>query len=179
MRDSFYSSKLKDPRWQRRRLEVLQRDEFTCRMCGDSKSTLHVHHKRYVKGRQPWEYEGRDLVSVCEACHEDAHQVMYEAIQLMASLSLDNMPWSIQSVLPVVAGFAGATEKSSGMDLFQIHPREYMAGEIARRLLRMGAGDLLDLLVLLDSYEPMQVVGAARAALHGEDARAYRMGEVM
>jgi len=52
-----YSEKLKDPRWQRKRLEVMQRDDFTCRNCGAKDKTLHIHHVRYLKGFEPWEYK--------------------------------------------------------------------------------------------------------------------------
>ena len=45
-RKSYYE-KLLDPRWQKKRLEILNRDEFKCRSCGDDKSTLHVHHGYY------------------------------------------------------------------------------------------------------------------------------------
>jgi hypothetical protein len=62
-----YSEKLRDPRWQRRRLEVFQRDFFTCQNCLDKKSTLFVHHKKYTGN--PWDAELKDLVTLCEHCH--------------------------------------------------------------------------------------------------------------
>jgi hypothetical protein len=65
-----YAEKLRDPRWQKRRLEILNRDEFTCRSCGDSESTLHVHHRCYISGKEPWEYEDDYLVTLCEDCHK-------------------------------------------------------------------------------------------------------------
>ena len=58
----------KDPRWQKRRLEIMERDDFQCMCCGDKESELHVHHKRY-KG-QPWEAEDDDLQTLCTSCHE-------------------------------------------------------------------------------------------------------------
>ena len=51
-----YAEKLRDPRWQRMRLKVFERDDWTCTSCGDSKTTLHVHHKLYEPGKEPWEY---------------------------------------------------------------------------------------------------------------------------
>lgn len=66
-----YSEKLKDPRWQRKRLEIMHRDEFRCRVCGDEAKTLHIHHVRYIKGREPWEYKDFYLVTLCEDCHRD------------------------------------------------------------------------------------------------------------
>jgi len=65
-----YAEKLKDPRWQRKRLEILQRDDFTCRVCNSETKTLHVHHIRYFKGREPWEYKEFYLVTLCEDCHK-------------------------------------------------------------------------------------------------------------
>jgi hypothetical protein len=64
-----YQEKLKDPRWQRKRLEILNRDDFTCKGCGSKDRTLHVHHFRYVKGCDPWDYGAADLVTLCDRCH--------------------------------------------------------------------------------------------------------------
>lgn len=77
-----YSEKLKDPRWQKKRLEVLQRDEFTCLFCGDTKSTLHVHHAIYFKGLNPWEYDDSELITLCESCHEFEHEMKKDYTQL-------------------------------------------------------------------------------------------------
>lgn len=66
-----YSEKLRNPKWQKRRLEILNRDHFTCRLCGDKERTLHVHHIRYDRGADPWDYPDNTLVTVCEACHEE------------------------------------------------------------------------------------------------------------
>jgi hypothetical protein len=64
-----YSEKLRDPRWQRKRLEIMQRDNFTCTQCGDTKSTLNIHHWEYRK--EPWDVSSEDLTTVCEACHKE------------------------------------------------------------------------------------------------------------
>lgn len=65
-----YSEKLKDPRWQKKRLEILKRDDFTCQWCGDKANTLHVHHLEYHKGRDPWNYDDDCLITLCVNCHE-------------------------------------------------------------------------------------------------------------
>jgi hypothetical protein len=70
-----YSEKLKDPRWQRRRLEVLQYYNFFCDQCGDDKTELHVHHRVYIKGREPWDYPIQMLRAVCKPCHESLTKV--------------------------------------------------------------------------------------------------------
>lgn len=64
-----YSEKLKDPRWQKKRLKILERDNFTCKLCGDNKTTLHIHHFKYINGNDPWEYDDKDLVTLCKNCH--------------------------------------------------------------------------------------------------------------
>jgi hypothetical protein len=74
-KEKTYSEKLKDPRWQKKRLEVLQNDEFTCQFCGDVETELHVHHKTYVKGRQPWEYDLTNFVTCCKHCHTIAEDL--------------------------------------------------------------------------------------------------------
>jgi hypothetical protein len=67
---SNYSELLRDPRWQKKRLEIMQRDEFSCQNCGDGESILNVHHKYYVSGKKPWEYDNVSLITLCEDCHE-------------------------------------------------------------------------------------------------------------
>lgn len=65
-----YSEKLRDPRWQRKRLEVMQRDNFQCVLCGTGDETLHVHHGYYEKGNDPWDYDDCSLWTLCKECHE-------------------------------------------------------------------------------------------------------------
>lgn len=65
-----YAEKLKDPRWQKKRLEIMKRDEFTCVICKDKNSTLHVHHIIYEYGLNPWEYEDINYKTLCETCHK-------------------------------------------------------------------------------------------------------------
>ena len=67
---SGYADKFKDPRWQKKRLEILERDAWGCMQCGDTDNTLHVHHRYYKKGRDPWDYPDEALVTLCEECHE-------------------------------------------------------------------------------------------------------------
>lgn len=65
---STYSEKLRDPRWQKKRLQILNRDNFTCQWCQDTESTLHIHHLKY-KG-DPWDIEDEFLITLCETCHQ-------------------------------------------------------------------------------------------------------------
>ncbi len=73
-----YAELLKDPRWQKKRLEIMERDEWTCKACGDTKATLTVHHKSYrmVDGKfvDIWDYPGDDLITLCEECHSQEEE---------------------------------------------------------------------------------------------------------
>lgn len=69
-RAQTYSQKLLDPRWQRKRLEVFQRANFTCERCGATGKTLNAHHRAYFRGREPWDYLADQLECVCVDCHD-------------------------------------------------------------------------------------------------------------
>lgn len=64
-----YGEKLKSPKWQKKRLEILERDKFTCTMCGSKEKQLHVHHKVYIFDKDPWDYEDQFYITFCEDCH--------------------------------------------------------------------------------------------------------------
>lgn len=72
---SKYSEKLKDPRWQKKRLSILERDGFKCRNCNKDDTELVVHHLRYIRGREPWEYADRYLLTLCAVCHQYAKYI--------------------------------------------------------------------------------------------------------
>ena len=65
-----YAEKLKDPRWQKKRLEIFERDSWKCQACGATEIMLCVHHRYYNKNAEPWEYHNDALVTLCELCHE-------------------------------------------------------------------------------------------------------------
>ena len=66
---SNYASKLRDPRWQKKRLEIIQRDGFACCACKAKDHPLNVHHGFYARGVNPWEYSDDTLWTLCEDCH--------------------------------------------------------------------------------------------------------------
>ena len=80
---SEYSEKFKDPRWQKKRLEILERDNWTCQICGDIKSTLNVHHKIYFSNQSPWEYGNSLLATLCDNCHKEEHEITKEYLELL------------------------------------------------------------------------------------------------
>ena len=77
----------KDPRWQKKRLEILERDGWKCRICEDSKKTLHVHHCFYNKKFKPWEYpKDCGLITLCEDCHKVEHEERKNAEEDLVSI---------------------------------------------------------------------------------------------
>lgn len=78
-----YANKLLLPQWRMRRLEILEAANFTCHSCGASGVPMQVHHKRYVAGKEPWEYDDCDLEALCRKCHED--ESLLPPVQALAS----------------------------------------------------------------------------------------------
>lgn len=64
-----YSARLANPLWQKMRLEILNRDNWTCQCCGDKTTQLEIHHVDYWEGKKPWEYDANSLITVCHNCH--------------------------------------------------------------------------------------------------------------
>jgi 5-methylcytosine-specific restriction endonuclease McrA len=75
-----YQKKMLDPRWQKARLAVFERDGWKCRICHDKETSLHAHHTYYDKNSEgPWDYNLESIVTLCEMCHADEHDQIDEA----------------------------------------------------------------------------------------------------
>lgn len=89
-----YSEKLKDPRWQKKRLSVLNKSKFKCELCNDKNETLHVHHLSYEKNKEPWDYPLSNFKCLCSTCHEFitiSNFIKYQdIIKVLKVRSLDN-----------------------------------------------------------------------------------------
>jgi hypothetical protein len=62
-----YKDQLKNPKWQKKRLEIFQRDNFTCQLCGDTETELQVHHLKY--SGDVWNEPNENLITYCKHCH--------------------------------------------------------------------------------------------------------------
>lgn len=62
-----YIEQLRHPLWQKKRLFILNRDNFTCRFCGDKQTELHIHHEEY--SGSAWEAPDDKLKTTCKHCH--------------------------------------------------------------------------------------------------------------
>lgn len=77
-----YAEKLRDPRWQRCRLSIFERDGWSCRNCGSGLAggrELHVHHVRYTAA-EPWEEPAENLRTLCVDCHEAEHLLRLDPV---------------------------------------------------------------------------------------------------
>lgn len=68
-----YEQELDDVRWKFKADNIRIRDKHECRFCGAKKTQLDVHHIRYISGREAWDYDDGDLVTLCHECHEEIH----------------------------------------------------------------------------------------------------------
>lgn len=68
-----YEQELDDIRWKFKADNIRIRDKHECRLCGAKHTQLDVHHIRYIGGREAWNYDDGDLVTLCHKCHEEIH----------------------------------------------------------------------------------------------------------
>ena len=80
-----YREKLLDPRWQKKRLKIFERDDFACQQCGDKNATLHIHHCIYLDGVEPWDHDDSTLLTLCASCH--SNETVLEAIGYQGQLT--------------------------------------------------------------------------------------------
>jgi hypothetical protein len=110
MINKTYSEKLRDPRWQKKRLEVMQRDNFTCQLCDDKDTTLNVHHCYYDRGKNPWEYDIASLITLCENCHKSEEEERPHTLDLTKELS--KFGWMQEHILAIAEIFCRESVKA-------------------------------------------------------------------
>ena len=121
-----FKDQYKHPLWQKKRLEALEFADYCCECCQSMDSQLHVHHKRYIKGRLIWEYALDELDVLCHECHEEAHRAI-EQLRFVQSLIPSNR---IADAALVLAGWITYTtgEESS---IPCSNPDAFYAGRLA------------------------------------------------
>lgn len=94
MNKASYYEQLKDPRWQKKRLEIMNRANFKCEECENSENMLSVHHGYYDNSLMLWEYDNDTLHCLCPECHEMAHAFrssIYENIAKLSVIELEHL----------------------------------------------------------------------------------------
>ena len=79
------------PNWQKKRLEILERDSYQCQQCGDKENQLQVHHGFYGKDKKPWEYDDRSLSTLCDNCHKKAQDLLNRIKEYIGFLREDDL----------------------------------------------------------------------------------------
>lgn len=70
-----YYEQLKHPLWQKKKAEIMNRDEFKCTICNCDTKQLSVHHLCYFPDTLIWEYDNELMQTVCFEHH---NQLTYD-----------------------------------------------------------------------------------------------------
>lgn len=93
-----YAEKLKDPRWQRKKTQVWERDDYTCCACGTKSEQVHAHHTNYTG--EPWDAPLKDMVTLCHKCH--THQKEFK--RRFLEIASTTRPDVIERLLTLLEG---------------------------------------------------------------------------
>ena len=85
--------------WQKKRLEIFRRDKFRCRLCKDEETSLNVHHLVYDDVENPWDYENKDLVTLCEHCHKEIETLKNKGVDFNLIKVLKISGWTDDSII--------------------------------------------------------------------------------
>lgn len=113
MADIAWKDQYKHPLWQKKRLDVMQANDFACQLCGDKTETLNVHHKTYIKGRKIWDYEVSQLECLCETCHATTHQCK----DILAAFLLLLPSSALPSITALIAGYCSGVTGLARIEL--------------------------------------------------------------
>ena len=80
MEKTPYQRKLAHPDWQKKRLEVMERDNFRCQnnLCLATDKELHIHHIYYLPNTNPQDYPMDAYITMCHECHEKEELLLKE-----------------------------------------------------------------------------------------------------
>ena len=102
--ESGYQRLLRNPLWQKRRLDVLNAANWRCQDagCSNSEVPLEIHHCYYLYGKKPWDYPSDAFLALCEQCHEKRQQLERDIkLQLLKCLRdvpirrLETVAWKL------------------------------------------------------------------------------------
>ena len=73
-----YKDLLKDPLWIDKSNEIKHLDEYECIDCGiryvGDKDKLDVHHTYYDYNKKIYNYDDKNLITLCHSCHTKEHE---------------------------------------------------------------------------------------------------------
>lgn len=117
-----YHDDMKTATWQKRRLQLLERDKWKCQNhdCTGESQQLEIHHIDYIPGQKIWEYPDDMLLTLCSKCHskeqerDPAERMLINSMRmkgfmvgdvLALSVKIDNEPRFTETLLKVLRGF--------------------------------------------------------------------------
>jgi hypothetical protein len=100
---TLYSEQYKDPRWQKKRLEIMQRSNYSCEWCGNTKKQLSIHHGYYKPKTAVWEYDNSTLHCLCQSCHEFAGELLGAVHYFLAASTYKQLQQIVGYTVGVVA----------------------------------------------------------------------------
>ncbi len=101
-----YAEALQSPKWQKVRLRIFERDEYTCQCCDATDKTLTIHHTYYEYGLEPWEYPDDSLHTLCKECHKKYQELYRLQKRLLGRISLSG----IERVCGYLSGLAAEAQ---------------------------------------------------------------------
>lgn len=107
-----YWEKLQDPRWQKRKTEILEREDFICERCGDTEETLHIHHSFYPPDTDPWDVADWHLHCYCKRCHKIIQKDENDVKWAISFVHIDDL----KQINGFLRGWVKAREKLLGHD---------------------------------------------------------------
>lgn len=115
-----YSDLLKDPRWQKKRLDIMNRDSFSCQRCFSTDKTLHVHHIKYIG--KPWECPDKYLITLCEQCHACEEMIKSDVESYINDLAFEHgiIFIDITDILFVMREYLESHPNSKVVDVMKI-----------------------------------------------------------
>lgn len=72
----WYRDQLKSPEWKQFSRRMREEKGGFCHACKMAHKVMHVHHKAYEKGREPWAYKSHEVTLLCEDCHKMMHELL-------------------------------------------------------------------------------------------------------
>lgn len=150
-----YIDKFKDPRWQKLRLEIFERDGWSCVYCGCKDTTLNAHHMFYRDEEdecEPWDYPNSSLATLCEPCHKAEHESLYLSRKYLIN-SVSGCGLGLSEFLSIIAegfsfGMTSFNEKDASVLAFVIQSmiasRNVLHGTASKKDMANAAGCVTD-----------------------------------
>ena len=178
-----YREKLLDPRWQRVRLRVFARDDWSCIACGETTRTLHVHHLRYEAGKEPWESPPDALATLCDLCHRLISPAAATAMMAELDVTAEYLWAAACRVEEGLAEWAERRRERAAVASVVPAPVEFVSSCPNWRKLRPRAGRVwtLDedeaLLLEFEAGLPLEEIALLRGrGIFGVDVRLCKLG---